>query len=374
MIERTRLSLLLGGAALVLALGCGGTKRDAKAPVLPPSNPRAVNKLSQGVQAARERDGRDRAIRLLEEAVAVDDKLWEARYNLGVLHAGAGRLVLAEKELERAAELAPNAEDVAVALAEVRLRRGDPRGAVRALEPFVRRHPKAAVAPIALIAALRESGEPGRAIEQAHAVLVRHARHPDALSELALSHLARGESDTAELLALEAQKADAKSAAAARTLGLVALGKGDDAEAFRHFTRASELDPTDTTARLNIATVLLKAGVYERARVEFETVLEIDPDDGAALLGLAAARRALAQRDDSAALGEAEALLRRVLEKDPGNLAATFNLGVLYVDYLKRPNDGAPLLRRFLEEAPENHPARAEAERLLAGSAPTPKR
>src|SRR5690606_20176528 len=113
---------------------------------------------------------------------------------------------------------------------------------------------------------------------------------------------------------------------------------------------------------------------YERARAEFEAVLEVDPDDVAALIGLAAARRGLAKREDTAALGEVEALLRRVLEREPGNLAATFNLGVLYVDWLKRPNDGTQLLRRFLEEAPEDHPARAEAERLLAGSTTEPRK
>jgi type IV pilus assembly protein PilF len=241
---------------------------------------------------------------------------------------------------------------------------------VSALEPFVKAHPKARVAGLVLVAALRESGALDRAIEQAHRLLIERARDADALAELALSHLSKGEVDTAELLIGEARKADPKSAGAERAAGLIALQKGDDAEAFRHFTRASELDPNDVTARLNIGTVLLQAGVYERAKQQFEAVAQALPDDVAALLGLAAARRGLAKRDDTAALLEVEKLLKRALEKQPNHLAASFNLAVLYADYLKRPADAKPLFERFLAEAPKSHAGRAEAERFLSAQKP----
>lgn len=362
-------------ARLVLAIvfglglasaGCGGSSKPASTPVLAPANPEAVRSMAQGVQAAREPDGRARAIDLFERAVKTDAQLWEARYNLGILYAEAGELARAERELAAAQELAPNAEDVALALSEVRRRRKDPQGAIQALEGFVKRHPDAPHAPIALMAALREGGKLDAAIDLAHRVLVRRARDPYALSELALAHLERGEIDTAEILANEAAKADGKSAVAARTLGLVALRKGDDALAFQHFSRASELDPNDTTARLNIATVLLQAGVYDRAASHFSAVHQAEPDNVAAMLGLAAARRGQAKRDDTAALAEVEKLLRRVLEAEPGNLAAIFNLAVLYADHLKRPNEAVPLFQRFLNDAPKSHPARPEAEKWLS--------
>ena len=357
------------GLAFALCLGlaaCGGTKKTSKAPALPPSDPRAISKMAQGVEAAKTANGRGRAIELLKEAVGTDGKLWEARYDLGVLHAEAGDLAAAEKELAAALELAPNAEDVAVALSEVRRRRGDPQGAVAALEPFVKAHPEARTAGLSLVAALRETGAYDRALEQAHQLLIKRSSDANALSELALTHLAKGEVDTAELLIGEARKADPKSAGAERTAGLIALKKGDDAEAFRHFTRATELDPGDTTARLNIGTVMLQAGVYDKARQQFEAVTEVNPDDVAALLGLAAARRGLAKKDDTAAYSEVESLLKRALDKQPNHLSATFNLGVLYADYLKRPSEARPLFERFLSQAPKTHPGRAEAERFLS--------
>ncbi|HVY28673.1 MAG TPA: tetratricopeptide repeat protein [Polyangiaceae bacterium] len=353
--------------AIACALGaCGKSQQKVEAPTLAPANPVALGKMVQGVQAAKDASGKDRAIGLLEEAVKADSALWEAHYNLGILLADKGDLGTAERHLATAQQLAPNAEDVAVALSEVRRRRGDAQGAVDALQPFVKENPGASYAPVALIGALRESEKVDEAIAQAQQVLVRHAKDPRALAELALSYLDKGELDTAELLSEEALKADTKSALAERTAGLIKLNQGDDAVAFRHFARATELDPKDTTARLNVGTVLLQAGVYDKAAEQFRATLESEPDNTAAALGLAAARRAQGKRDEPGPYQEAEKLIKGVLEREPQNLDATYNLAVLYSDFLKRPADAAPLYQRFLDGAPKGHPARAEAEKAVA--------
>ncbi|HEY8943033.1 MAG TPA: tetratricopeptide repeat protein [Polyangiaceae bacterium] len=352
-------------SAVLSLSACGSSQKPATLPALAPAKPEAVKSLAQGVQVAREAKGRERAISLFERAVQVDGELWEARYNLGVLRAEAGDLARAEQELARAQALAPNAEDVALALSEVRRRRKDPAGAIEALESFVQRHPDAARASIALIAALREGGKLDAAIELSHRVLVRRSRDARALSELALSHLARGEVDTAKILIEEAAKAG-PSAVTERAAGLIALEQGDDALAFKHFSRATELDPNDTTARLNIGTVLLQAGVYDRAVSHFAAVQQAEPDNLPAALGLAAARRGQAKRDDKAAYAEVEKVLARVLEEEPENLAATYNLAVLYAEHAKRPQEATALFEKFLRAAPKSHPARPEAERWLS--------
>ncbi|HYQ18152.1 MAG TPA: tetratricopeptide repeat protein [Polyangiaceae bacterium] len=361
--------LLRALVLISLVSACAKHQQKVEAPTLAPANPIALGKMVQGVQAAKDAAGKDRAIGLLEEAVKADAGLWEAHYNLGVLLADKGDLGTAERHLATAQQLAPNAEDVALALSEVRRRRGDAQGAVDALAPFVKDNPNASYAPVALIGALRESEKVDQAIGQAQQVLVRHAKDPRALSELALSYLDKGELDTAELLSEEALKADTKSAIAERTAGLVKLKQGDDAVAFRHFARASELDPKDTTARLNVATVLLQAGVYDKAAEQFRAALEAEPDNASAALGLAAARRAQGKREETAPFLEAEKLIKGVLDREPQNLEATYNLAVLYADFLKRPADALPLYQRFLDEAPKTHPARPEAERAVAALA-----
>jgi tetratricopeptide (TPR) repeat protein len=362
-VKRLLFALCLLGAA------CASKERHVQAPALAPANPVALGKMVQGVQAAKDPAGKQRAIGLLEEAVKADSRLWEAHYNLGVLLADKGDLGSAERHLATAQQLAPNAEDVVLALSEVRRRGGDAQGAVDALSPFVKDNPAASFAPVALIGALRENGKLEQAIAQAQNVLVRRSADPRALSELSLSYLDKGELDTAQLLSEEALKADDKSAIAERTAGLVSLQRGDDAVAFRHFARATELDPRDTTARLNVATVLLQAGVYDQAAEQFRVALDTEPDNASAALGLAAARRGQGKREDSAPFLEAEKLILSVLSREPQNLDATYNLAVLYADFLKRPRDASPLYQRFLEQAPKTHPARPRAERALAALA-----
>ncbi len=361
---------LLRRVTLLAALGlgaCGGAAAVQKAPDLPPANPQAVNKMMQAVAAAKESDGVDRAIKLLREAIKTDPRLWEAEYDLGLLLVRTGDLTASEKHLAKAFDLAPNAEDVAVALAEVRRRLGNAKGAAEVLEPFVRANPKALTARIALVSALRESGRVDEAIVQAREVLVRRSDDPNALAELAMSHLARGEIDTAQLLAEEALKQSEGSAIAERTAGMVALKRGDDAIAFQHFAKASQLDPKDTTARLNTGTVLLQAGVYDRAGEQFQAVLEIKPNDVLAKLGLAAALRGVGTREKSGPWTEAEKLLEDVLAKEPNNFAAAFNLAVLYADFMQRPAEAKVHYENFLDNSPSDHPRRADAQKALAG-------
>jgi hypothetical protein len=58
--------------------------------------------------------------------------------------------------------------------------------------------------------------------------------------------------------------------------------------------------------------------------------------------------------------------LRDVLERDPHQLAAMFNLAVLYSDYLGKPDKARTLVDQFLSEAPDKHPSRPAAEKLKA--------
>jgi tetratricopeptide (TPR) repeat protein len=365
-----RRALLLLLAFCAAAVACGRSTPQAAAPTLTPADPQAVNKMVQALRVAEQAGGRKQAITLLEQAVQADPQLWEARYNLGVLLAELGNLAEAERQIVKAAELAPNAEDVVVALAEVRRRRVDAAGAADVLGRFVKAHPEAVVARIALVSALREGGKVDEAIGHAREVLVRRTNDPNALAELALSHLERGETDTAELLSQEALKAEKDNAIVERTAALIALAKGDDAVAFRHFVRASELDPKDTAARLNMGTVLLQAGIYDRAAEQFRAVLQIKPNDVPATLALAAAVRGQGSRDKPGPYQEAKQLLESILAQDANHLGATFNLATLYSDFLRQPEKAKPLYQRFLDAAPKNHPARALAQQKMAG-APT---
>jgi Flp pilus assembly protein TadD len=376
-----RRSVLPALTVVVIAcvlVACGSrpaTAPQATAPVpVAPANPLAVGKMLQGVQAAK--DGQhDRAVSALREAVHLDPSLWEARYDLGVVLTIAGDLAEAETELAAAAKLASDSQEVAVALAEVRRRRGEQRLAAEGLTDFVLGHPNAVGARTLYVAALRDSGQVDKAIVEAREVLVRKPGDATALAELALSHLAKGEKEAAELLAKQALDANPKSAVTHRAMGLLDLAKGDDANAFAEFRKASQADPGDTTSRLNMGVVLLRAGAYAKAQEQYREILKLVPDDHGAQVGLAASLRGEADAQHPQRLEEARTLLERVLASDAHDTSALFNLGVLYADFLKKPSEAAPYFKRFLADAPPDHPMRAEADRYVsAASANAPPR
>lgn len=360
---------------MVLLAACGGKAATSRGPVavaLPPANPVAVAKMVQGVQAAKD-GGRDRAIALLREAISIDANLWEARYDLGVVLASAGDLAGAEDQLSTAAKLAPDEQGIAQALAETRRRRGEPKAAAEGLSDFVQAHPNAVDARVLYVAALRESGQVDKAIAEAREVLVRKPSDATALAELALSHLAKGEKEAAALLAKQALDSSPNSAVAHRATGLLNLANGDDAEAFAEFRKASQADPKDTTSRLNMGVVLLKAGAFPKAEEQYRQILTVNPDDVEAQVGLAASLRGQADAQHPQKLDEARTLLEKVLVADAHNTNAEFNLGVLYADFLKRPADAAPLFKRFLSDAPADHPLRGDADKYIsAASASAP--
>jgi tetratricopeptide (TPR) repeat protein len=362
---------------------CGG--HNAVAPVhqnvvLPPANPVAVAKMVRAVEASKDPNGgRARAIGLLKDAIGVDPNLWEARYDLGVLLCASGDLAGAEEQLAAAYKIYPDAEEVAVALGEVRRRRGEHKNAADDLGDFVQAHPDALQARTLYVAALRESGQVDKAIEQAREVLLRKPSDPQALSELALCHLAKGEKDTATLLAKQALDAskpgDPRSAGAERATALIALANGDNLAAFDAFQKAAAADPGDTTARIDMGAVLLKAGAYAKAEEQYRAILAVSPDDTEASIGLAAALRGESDDQHPGRLVEARALLEKVLQADSHQTSALFNLGVLLADFQKKPQDAAPYFRRFLSDAPSDDPMRADAEKYLQNAntpAPSP--
>ena len=362
---------LLVAGALLLSSACGGGKasapKGAASVALPAANPQAVGKMVQGVQAAK--DGqRDRATALLREAIALDANLWEARYDLGSLLASAGDLAGSEEQLALAAKLSPDSQDVAVALAEVRRRRDEQKLAADGLSDFVRDHPSAIDARTLYVASLRESGQIDKAIAEAREVLVRKPADASALAELSLSHLAKGEKEAAALLAKQALDSSPNSAVAHRATGLLNLANGDDAEAFTEFRKAAAADPHDTTSRLNMGVVLLHAGAYAKAEEQYREILKVSSDDTEAQVGLAAALRGGADSAHPQKLEEARTMLEGVLAADPHETSALFNLAVLYADFLKKPADAAPLFRRFLADAPGDHPLRGDAERALSAA------
>lgn len=386
------------GVLLALALAACGHKEVVKGPTSGErrvSNPEAVAKLAQGAAAAREVAGQRRAIELFRQALTIDPGLWEARYDLGLVLAAQGNLDEAAKELSAASREAPQEEAIVVALAEVERRRGRPKEGADVLGAFVKAHPQAAAAKDAYVGALREAKLFDKAMEQARELLLLSPGDPAALAELALCYLAKGDAETAQLVAKQAVDAsakgkddkgetkakittDKKAGKAQLAAAMVAYARGNDAEAFAAFQKAAELDPQDPTAKMNMGAIYLRAGQFGKAEEQYRAVLASaggEPKAGAArggldhidaLVGLAVAQRGQGTQENQAKWADAKATLERVLVLDKDNPAAHYNLGVLYMNFLKKPDEAKSWFSRFLKAAPNNHPRVADAKKAIA--------
>ena len=357
------------GLVSVAATACGGKSaapaRQATEHGLPPANPIAAAKLAQAAALYTGAGTAVRTLELLREAAKLDENLWEARLNIGIVLAESSDLVGAESALVEGLRIAPDEEDLAAALANVRRRRGAAKVAADGLAKFIATHPASDATRSLAAMVLRESGQVDEAVKQARLVLTRNPGNSSALAELALCHLAHNEVEIADLLVKQAIEFNPKSAAAQRALGLIELHRGEDARAFAAFQLAAVADPKDSSARINMGGVLLRAGAYLKAEEQFRAVLAIAGDDSSATLGLAAARRAQGTTSESGPWLEAQRLLENILSREPHNISALYNIATLLGEQLKKPREASAFLERFLNDAPEAHTVRREAERLV---------
>jgi len=104
-------------------------------------------------------------------------------------------------------------------------------------------------------------------------------------------------------------------------------------------------DPNNRSANFNIGSIAMKYGDAGRAYERFAIVLAQDPDNTEARIGLALSLRGLGRFKDS------EIEYRKVLEKDPNNAVAVFNLGVLYYDHMSKKVEAKRYFRKYLSLA-----------------------
>lgn len=359
--------------AFVLALvACGGSAPKVQNATGPrAADPRAVEKyvaatklLEPPAKQAARSDKRDdsRAVTLLEEALALDPHLWEARHDLGVLYRQRGDTLRALEELEHAHETAPAANEPLLALAEAEHALGNRERATELLQAYAERSPRSVSARVALSALHRESGAYDLALAQAREALLLSAGETtsqlDALLEIGRVYRAKSELDVADLVFQKAAALDAKSPRPPNELGLSAVARGDTQLAFQKFEAALALDGAFAPARLNRAVVLLRAGSYERAAAEYRKVLEQDESHAAAHVGLGIALRGLGKHEEAAAEYE------KVLRTTPNHVAALFDLAIVQSEHLSKPKEAAERFKQFLDVAPDG-PARDFAQRAI---------
>jgi len=121
-------------------------------------------------------------------------------------------------------------------------------------------------------------------------------------------------------------------------------------------------NPKDVQALTEVARLFMSMRSFERAAKFWERVLRLTPDDPGPRQRLAMCYFRLDRHEDAASQ------LRRVLELDPGNAYAHYNLGVLLTGYMDREQEGRKHFRRVLRMEGADAELKDRARRELSRS------
>ncbi len=351
--------LALFGASCGHAQPTGKSKKVAPA-VLPKAKPEARPLFDEGVRLmALGGKNLEAARDQLTRAVGLDDKLFEAWHDLGVVEARLGRWEPARDALRKALKLQPASRKTVIALGEVlgRGRRWSEAQSLFADESAA--EPTDQDMRLRYVQALRDGGQANQALDQIKAVLAKDSKNAAAFNALGLIYFKMEKLPLAESAFRRAIELDSQAKATAavwNNLGLVELARGNSQEAFQAFDKASMLDPKYREAHLNEANVYLDCGDYKRAEKQIRKAVDIDPDDPDAQLALGVALRGQKRFD------EARVAYERALAVRPNYAPALWNLAVLYMDFQQDKKRARETLTMYRKVAPRDDPKRADAD------------
>jgi tetratricopeptide (TPR) repeat protein len=282
----------LAGALIGLLL-CGAAIEAAVSALSQPPDVTAAEhrRVLAEAEAALEAGRRAEAKALLAAAA---DRLDSARalLQLARLQSGDGDAAGALATLDRARALAPNAEEVLSAVAQVSLAARAPVRAIRALVPLTRLAPTVAPHHYLLGVAFMQAGDMPEAVEallQAERLDPAHNLTSIALG-IALNN--RKMFDDARPRLLRALDREPDNVEAMAAMAETEEGAGDLDAAERRAARTLASAPTHPTANLVAGMVLMKRGRYAEAREALDRAAAADPESPKAYyqLSLAYAR------------------------------------------------------------------------------------
>jgi tetratricopeptide (TPR) repeat protein len=295
-------------------------------------HPRNVEARSN-LGAALARQGRSQeAVDQYREALAVDPARTAVRLNLGRALYKADRIAEAAVELQAVADAAPEETSAVVLLADCRLRLGDPKKTIAALErlPASAREDRA-VSYLLGLALIRD----GQA-DKGQVVIDRVLRDGDSAEArvlLGASRMAAGEYTAAaeDFARAAALRPDLPGVMA--YLGRARMATGDTAAAAEAFRQELRTNPTDFDSNLLLGFLLKQDQDTASAMDHFRRALSLRPGAPEVRYQLGALELAQGRVEDAARMLE-------VLVKDePKFLEAHVSLAVAYYR-LKRREDG----------------------------------
>lgn len=271
------------GAAvlLIVAVATAAPVQPGRAPAAPSQSPEAVaaecGRLIEQAEAELRAGRRDAAKRVLASAADQFESV-RALLQLARLQSGEGDAAGALATLGRARALAPNAEEVLSAIAQVSLAARAPVPAILALESLTRVFPTTAQHHYLLGVALMQAGDMLAAVDALRDAERLEPSRPLTLVALGIALNNRkmfGDAKPVLLRALE-REPDNVEALGAIAESFEGLDELEAAETYA--ARALAAAPAHPTANLVAGMVRMKEGRYADARVALERAAAADPD------------------------------------------------------------------------------------------------
>lgn len=307
-----------------------------------------------------------------QAALAEDQNLAEADYNLGVLAERQGKKDDAVAHYQTALRKKPTLKQAAENLAVIAQNEGHIPEAVRAYESILAAYPDDASAHARLAEIYRMSGDHDRAMEMARLALMREPKSLTAQKVMMLSYLDRKQTSLAKLVAQRAMKIDESDPELYYTVGLIFLAEREPAKAQQQFKKASELRPDYLPAQVMLAKTALQQEDYPGAEQHLRRILQVSGKNAEAHLDLGVAYKGQGAYDK--ALQEYE-----IAEQLNPQLAAIYlNRGIILQRHKDSPEKAVENYKQYLRmlggavALPADAPVFAlmnEAEQLVQGKA-----
>lgn len=325
------------------------------------------------------------------KALAVDPSSAETHHKLGRAFAESGSPEEALTHYRKAVELSPHNAVAHCDLGLVLEFSGDTKGAVESYRRAIQAGPPSAMSYVLLgrsLTALRQYTE---ALSALHAAIQLSPDFPSAYHLLGITLLKMGNFSEAARQLEEALELDPQLAPARTDLGLALtrLGKlpealstlkeslslspsqpmanlylgqaleatGDHAVAEYYYQTSVNLDPRSPEARYCLATCQMRLGKHLKSAQNYRAVLKLKPDFPHARTTLAVALLYAGQ------IPEAIAELAQALALDPERTEVLYALGLAFAK-LKQDKLAASYFQRILETDPGNVAAQRHLERL----------
>jgi tetratricopeptide (TPR) repeat protein len=224
----------------------------------------------------------------LEEAVALDPKHYNARYNLGVVLAELKDPHGAKLHLEKAIELGATEPQIRFKLASVLRTLGETQEAQQQLKLYQKELQDQNDRTLAASKAAQgdkefATGDPQKAVAFYREAVAATPNNPLFVFKLALALDRTGAIEEESALLEQAIKVNPGFALAQNQLGYLASRSGDSAAAEEHFRQAVQAAPGYVQAWVSLAATLGMESRFPEAQKALTSALELDPKNAQAL-------------------------------------------------------------------------------------------